>query len=53
MPTRAIPMTADEETPPNPRLERTGGRPIRHAGATVAAGRSNATRWASHTHSIP
>jgi len=37
-------MTAYEETPPNPRLARTGWRPIRHAGATVAAGRSSVNR---------
>jgi hypothetical protein len=29
---------------PNPRLERTGGRPIWHEGASVAAGRSSVRR---------
>ena len=29
----------------NPRFERTGGRPIWHAGTFVAAGRSSATRY--------
>jgi hypothetical protein len=37
----------EPKTPPNPRLERTGGRPIRRAGAPVAAGRSSIKRWAT------
>ena len=33
------------ETPPNPRLERTGGWPIRSGRALVATGRSSVKRW--------